>query len=857
MMSHIRKFRTGTFYSRLFLLMTLLVGSTAAAFAAHTVTVKDFKIKADQQKEVAISLNTTETNVVEVEGTITLPKELEFVTTNGKAYQTTGTITSGASTALKPSNGRFDVRYIPKKAFSGKNGSVLIFAVKASESLSETSTLSLTNLVVTTMDGKKANVQNATATVTLDSDTPDDPTPITPEDPTEAEFTLSFTAAAVEMIAGEEATVEVALANGAELKAFEATLEPSEGLTVVGVTPSYRMADGTFNFNNNKVKYLNLGGAIAGSEGTIFSVKLKAADDLAGQATLTISNVHASATGADISIAPAELTINVISKEEIAKQVANDAAYEKLSKELAEQQAALDAAKNEINNNYPYVAGQFTGQENAIQNKINDTQKALDEKYKAVALNANSNIDAEKKEIADAIAKLKSDAAAAQAAYEQEQAEQAANEAAFNAYKAEKKAEVEALAQEGDSEAAQKIISDALNAIDNVQYKSWDSLDRNKANIDAIVNPIADALAAQRAADEAAAKQAANDAAYEKLMGELDGLQADLDKAKEQIEENNADVADQFTEAEEAIQKQIDDLKAELKEKSDAVELNDESNIDEQKAEIAAAIEKLKADADAAQEAYEKALAEAEAKKAANEAAYEAINKQIGILLAKIDLAKMSIRETCPDVAANYDEQLDALKAQVEKMQGIVDEMHDKIELSESTLDDEKNAQIALIETSILAITAEAGVAQAAIDANRDAYTRLSIKLDAVQAALDAVKETLKGECADVAANYDGQVADLQKQIDAAKAALKAKYDAGELNTDSSVNDAAMLQAIADMLAAAREAQKVIVGIQSVKTLEDAIGYYDLNGKPVNGLQKGKTTIVRMRNGQVRKIVTK
>ena len=43
-MSHIRKFRTGTFYSRLFLLMTLLVGSAAAAFAAHTVTVKDFKI---------------------------------------------------------------------------------------------------------------------------------------------------------------------------------------------------------------------------------------------------------------------------------------------------------------------------------------------------------------------------------------------------------------------------------------------------------------------------------------------------------------------------------------------------------------------------------------------------------------------------------------------------------------------------------------------------------------------------------------------------------------------------------------------------------------------------------------------
>ena len=83
--------------------------------------------------------------------------------------------------------------------------------------------------------------------------------------------------------------------------------------------------------------------------------------------------------------------------------------------------------------------------------------------------------------------------------------------AAFEAYKAEKKAAVEAMAQEGDSEAAAQIIAAAAAAIEALTYDEAKTLDENKAAVDALAN-IADALAAQRAADKLAADKAAFEA---------------------------------------------------------------------------------------------------------------------------------------------------------------------------------------------------------------------------------------------------------------------------------------------------------------------------------------------------------
>ena len=90
----------------------------------------------------------------------------------------------------------------------------------------------------------------------------------------------------------------------------------------------------------------------------------------------------------------------------------------------------------------------------------------------------------------------------AEALAEQRAAEQlAADKAAFEAYKAEQVAAVEALAEEGDSEASQAIIADAVAAIETLAYDEEKSLEENKAAVEEIAAPVAEALAEQRAAD--------------------------------------------------------------------------------------------------------------------------------------------------------------------------------------------------------------------------------------------------------------------------------------------------------------------------------------------------------------------
>ncbi|MBQ1380534.1 MAG: hypothetical protein IIY79_00805, partial [Ruminococcus sp.] len=84
----------------------------------------------------------------------------------------------------------------------------------------------------------------------------------------------------------------------------------------------------------------------------------------------------------------------------------------------------------------------------------------------------------------------------------------------FDHYKAEQKAAVEAMAQEGDSEAVAQIIAEAAAAIDALIYDEFYTLAENKATVDTLAN-IADRLAAQRAADAAAAQLAADKAAFD------------------------------------------------------------------------------------------------------------------------------------------------------------------------------------------------------------------------------------------------------------------------------------------------------------------------------------------------------
>lgn len=94
-----------------------------------------------------------------------------------------------------------------------------------------------------------------------------------------------------------------------------------------------------------------------------------------------------------------------------AKLVANEAAYVRLSDEIAAVQARLDEVKATIEKDYAIVAAQFVGVESSIQYDINKKKDELKALYEAVELDENSTIDLET--IKTAIEQLLADARAA------------------------------------------------------------------------------------------------------------------------------------------------------------------------------------------------------------------------------------------------------------------------------------------------------------------------------------------------------------------------------------------------------------------------------------------------------------
>lgn len=94
-----------------------------------------------------------------------------------------------------------------------------------------------------------------------------------------------------------------------------------------------------------------------------------------------------------------------------AKLVANEAAYVRLSDEIAAVQARLDEVKATIEKDYAIVAAQFVGVESSIQYDINKKKDELKALHEAVELDENSTIDLET--IKTAIEQLLADAKAA------------------------------------------------------------------------------------------------------------------------------------------------------------------------------------------------------------------------------------------------------------------------------------------------------------------------------------------------------------------------------------------------------------------------------------------------------------
>ena len=277
---------------------------------------------------------------------------------------------------------------------------------------------------------------------------------------------------------------------------------------------------------------------------------------------------------------------------------------------------------------------------------------------------------------------------------------------------------------------------------------------------------VADAKTAQKAFEDEAARKAANEAAYQASLAEIQRLTDKLNEMKQTAAASYPDATVDTQVA--AAQAALDKAKAEADAARAAVA--DEGNYSY--AVDTAAIEALiKAVGDEA--AKQQAAADAEkARVAANEAAHKAVLDEIAALQASLDATKAAAAENYPD--ADVDKQVAAAQAALDKAKA-------DAEAAKAAVKDEGNYSYAVdkatIEALITAVTNEAAKQQAAVDAekarvaaNEAAHKAVLDEIAALQASLDATK-------AAAAENYPD--ADVDKQVAAAQAALdKAKADA-------------------------------------------------------------------------------
>ena len=315
---------------------------------------------------------------------------------------------------------------------------------------------------------------------------------------------------------------------------------------------------------------------------------------------------------------------------------------------------------------------------------------------------------------------------------------------------------------------------------------------------------VADAKTAQKAFEDEAARKAANEAAYQASLAEIQRL---TDKLNEMEQTAAASYPDATVDTQvAAAQAALDKAKAEADAARAAVA--DEGNYSY--AVDTAAIEALiKAVGDEA--AKQQAAADAEkARVAANEAAHKAVLDEIAALQASLDATKAAAAESYPD--ADVDKQVAAAQAAIDKAKT-------EAAAAKAAVKDEGNYSYAVdkatIEALITAVTNEAARDQAAKDAeakrvadNEAAYKASIDEIAALQAALEAMKTKVAATYPD--ANVTAETVAAQSAIDKAEAGANAAKSAVILEGNYSYTvDTEGITALINAIETAAEAQRV------------------------------------------------
>ena len=769
------------------------------------LTAKDFSLTPSKQVNLSFVL-TNNMPISAFQANITLPEGLEFVENEDGDYATfsQARLTSSHVPSTTLNGKTLNVMLYSSKSANvkGEDGELFYVTLKATGDLAESSTITIDKIVGSTSAGDRKDFDAFTVTVSNP-----DIAAKTDADAKIADVKNSFESSKTAIAACAE-SVQTAVAGDIQVIA--------EKIANVEASLSSDVANGDVAAN------------------------AEARNQAIAEVMTLIAALNQKADDAQKAY-----------EEEQARLAANEAAYTKLTGDIAKVQATLDAAKAQVETEAAEVAEQFTETIAGIQSAIQTLTDDLQAKYDATELTAESTVDTTA--VSDTIAKLLEDAAAAQKIFEEDAARYAANEAAYakltgdiakvqatlDAAKKEIETNAAGVAKQFEGTVAE--IQSAINAItadvrgkyEAIELTAESTVDTTAVS-DSIAKLLVDAAAAQKVYEENAAKVAANEAAYTRLTAEIATVQATLDAAKEEVRTKAPNVASRYNGTITGIQSAINALSDDVKAKYEAIELTAESTVNT--SDIISRITKLLSDATAAQKAYEDQLA----KENANEAAFARLSAEIATVQAMLDTTVDEMNTNAADVADEFAETVAGIQKSIDDLKAdLLSRYNGMILTQESTVNTSG------IISRITKLLSDATAAQKAYEANEEQFKTDCSIIDGVKDKMAEVQKKIDGYDASVAEAVADDIAAVMTAIEKLTAAAESSHDDG-----TSVNDAKALLVQADNVAALiaalqkkaeAEQEKVVTGIGNVSVSEGDKAMYDLSGRKI---QRGKGLVI-------------
>lgn len=324
---------------------------------------------------------------------------------------------------------------------------------------------------------------------------------------------------------------------------------------------------------------------------------------------------------------------------------------------------------------------------------------------------------------------------------------------------------------------------------------------------------------------------------------EIEALEQELTKVLQQIAEECADVAEDYTGSE--VYQQITALRTAVDNAFEDGTLKD--NYDEIMKpvdDIRTAISTLLTDAQEAEKQFKE-----NERVAANQAAFEAAMAEADKLQEAVDAAKEEIAKDYPGIDVT---------TEIEAAQAAVNAQVDNINKALEAVENEGTFEYTVDATDTDAAIAAAKKA-AADEAKRQADNKAAY--EATVDAIDALETKLDEAIAKIASDYPSanvslDVMQAQKAIDKARADAEAALEAVE--EEGTYDYTPDTKAIEDMIAAILEkAEQSGIEIITVDNLPADAKLYNLQGIQVSRPAAGTIVIVRMADGNVSKAVVR